>query len=55
MDIQTDARLLRNIEGYLVELICSVNRIEEVTALAEVLVLVQHNLRELEQEPRFAA
>jgi hypothetical protein len=55
MDIQTDARFLRNIEGYLIELICSVESIGEVNALAEVLVLVQHTLRELEQEPRFAA
>jgi hypothetical protein len=55
MDIQTDARFLRNIEGYLIELICSVETIGEVNALAEVLVLVQDILRELEQEPRFAA
>ncbi len=55
MDIQTDARFLRNIEGYLIELICNVKSIEEVNALAEVLVFVQDNLRELEQEPRFAA
>jgi len=55
MDIQTDARFLRNIEGYLIELICSVESRGEVNALAEVLVLVQDTLRELEQEPRFAA
>ena len=55
MDIQTDARSLRNIEGYLIELICGVESIGEVNALAEVLVLVQDTLRELEQEPRFAA
>jgi hypothetical protein len=55
MDIQTDARFLRNIEGYLIELLCSVESRGEVNALAEVLVLVQDTLRELEQEPRFAA
>jgi hypothetical protein len=55
MDVQTDARLLRNIEGYLIELVCSVKSMEEVNLLAEALVSVQDALRDLEQKPRFAA
>ena len=51
MDIQTDARLLRNMEGFLIELICNVKSIEEVNALAEVLVFVQDSLRELGRNP----
>jgi hypothetical protein len=53
MDVQTDERLLRNIEGYLIELVCSVESMDEVTLLAEVLVSVQDALRDL--EPRFVA
>ena len=53
MDVQTDERLLRNIEGYLIELVCSVESMDEVTLLAEVLVSVQDTLRDL--EPRFVA
>jgi hypothetical protein len=55
MDVQTDARLLRNIEGYLIELVCNVKSMEEVNLLAEALVSVQDALRDLEQTPRFAA
>jgi hypothetical protein len=55
MDVQTDARLLRNIEGYLIELVCNVKSMEEVNLLAEALVSVQDALRDLEQKPRFAA
>ena len=29
MDIQTDERLLINIEGYLIELVCNVENIDE--------------------------
>jgi hypothetical protein len=53
MDVQTNERLLRNIEGYLIELVCSVESMDEVTLLAEVLVSVQDALRDL--EPRFVA
>ena len=53
MDIATDARSLRKIEGYLIELICSAKTMDEVNLLAEVLVSVQDTLRDL--EPRFAA
>jgi len=53
MDVQSNERLLRNIEGYLIELVCSVESMDEVTLLAEVLVSVQDALRDL--EPRFVA
>ncbi len=47
MDVQTDERLLRNIEGYLIELVCNVERIDEASVIAEVLVSVQDALRGL--------
>jgi hypothetical protein len=53
MDVETDARSLRNIEGYLIELICSAKTMGEVNLLAEALVSVQDALRDL--EPRFVA
>jgi hypothetical protein len=55
MDVQTDERLLRNIEGYLIELVCNVESMDEVNLVAEVLVSVQDALRDLAQKPRFAA
>jgi hypothetical protein len=53
MDVETDARTLRNIEGYLIELVCSAESMDDVNLLAEVLVSVQDALRDL--EPRFVA
>ena len=53
MDAQTDERLLRNIEGYLIELICMVESMDEVNLVADVLVSVQDALRDLAQKPRF--
>jgi hypothetical protein len=55
MDLPTDERLLRNIEGYLMELVCRVESIEEVSLVAEVLASVQDALRDLGQKPRSAA
>lgn len=51
MDVQTDERLLRNIEGYLSELVCCVNSMDEVNLVAEALVSVQDSLRDLAQKP----
>jgi hypothetical protein len=55
MNVQTDERLLRNIEGYLIELVCNVESMDEVNLVAEVLVSVRDALRDLAQKPRFAA
>jgi hypothetical protein len=55
MDVQTDDRLLKNIEGYLMELVCNVESIDQVNLLADVLVSVQDALRDLTQKPRFVA
>jgi hypothetical protein len=55
MDVQTDERLLRNMEGYLMELACRVQSIDEVSLIADVLASVQHALRYVAQEPRSAA
>lgn len=52
MDVQTDERILRNIEGYLMALVCNVESLDEVTLIADVLVSVQNALRELAQKPR---
>jgi hypothetical protein len=52
--VQTDERLLRDIEGYLMELECRVERIEEVSLVADVLVSVQDALRDLVQKPRYS-
>jgi hypothetical protein len=43
---------LRNIEGYLMELACNVESIDEVSLIADVLVSVQGALRDLDQRPR---
>ena len=51
MDAQTDERRLRNIEGYLIELVCCVNSMDEVNLVAEALVSVQDSLRDLDQKP----
>ena len=51
MDAQTDERLLRNIEGYLTELVCYVNSMDEVNLVAEALASVQDALRDLPQKP----
>jgi hypothetical protein len=48
MDVQTDERLL---EGYLIELVCNVERNDEASLLAEVFVSVQDALRDLAQKP----
>jgi hypothetical protein len=57
MDVQTDERLLRNIEGYLMQLVCRVETIsiDEVSLIADVLASVQNALRYSAQEPRSAA
>ena len=55
MDVETDGLLLRNIEGYLIEIACNVESMDEVNLVAEVLVSVQDALRDLAQKPRFAA
>ena len=51
MDVQTDERLLINIEGYLIELVCNVETKDELNLVAEALVSVQGALRHLAQEP----
>lgn len=52
VDAQTDERLLRNIEGYLTELLCNVESIDEVSLIADVLVSVKDALRDLSDNPR---
>ena len=47
MGAQTDERFLRNIEGYLMELVCKVEGIDEVSLIADVLISVQDALRDL--------
>jgi hypothetical protein len=51
MDVQTDERLLINIESYLIELLCNAQSMDEVNLVAEALVSVQDVLRHLVQEP----
>ena len=51
MDVQTDERLLINIESYLIELVCNVESMDELNLVAEALVSVQDALRHLAQEP----
>jgi hypothetical protein len=55
MNPQTDERLLRNIEGYLTELVLGVESIDEVSLIADVLVSVKAALRDLGQKPEPAA
>jgi len=54
VDARTDERLLRNFEGYLMELVCIVESIDEVSLIADVLVSVQTALRDLGQKPQSA-
>ena len=51
MDVQTDERLLINIESSLIELLCNAQSMDEVNLVAELLVSVQGALRHLVQEP----
>ena len=51
MNVQTDERLLRDIEGYLIELVCNVESMDELNLVEEALVSVQDALRHLAQEP----
>ena len=51
MDVRTDERLLRNIEGYLMELVFVVESIDQVSLVADVLVSVKDALRDLAQKP----
>ena len=51
MNVQTDERLLRDIEGYLIELVCNVESMDELNLVGEALVSVQDALRHLAQEP----
>ena len=53
MDVQTDERLLRNIEAYLMELVFVVENIDQVSLVADVLVSVKDALRDLDQKPGF--
>jgi hypothetical protein len=55
MDVPAEVRFLRNVEGYLIELVCGAKSTDDATLLAEVLVSVQDALRDLAQEPRFVA
>jgi hypothetical protein len=52
MVVQTDERFLRNIEGYLTELVCNAESIDGVSLIADVLDSVQDALRDLAQKPR---
>ena len=52
MDVQTDERFLINLEGYLVDLVCNVESMDELNLVAEVLVSVQDAIRYLAQEPQ---
>jgi hypothetical protein len=54
VDAQIDERFLRNIEGYLMELVCNVESIDGVNLIADVLVSVHDALRDLAQKPRSA-
>jgi hypothetical protein len=57
MYAQTDERLLRNVEGYLMQLVSRVESlsIDEVSLIAEVLASVQGALRYVAHEPRSVA
>ena len=50
MDVRTD-KLLRNLEGYLIELVFCVKSTDEVNLVAEALGSVQNALKELAQKP----
>jgi hypothetical protein len=51
INVQTDERLLRDIEGYLIELVCNVESMDELNLVAEALVSVHDALRHLAQVP----
>ena len=51
MDAQTDEQLLRNMQGYLIELLCNIENMSDVSLVAEVLVSVQDALVGLAQKP----
>jgi hypothetical protein len=51
MDVRTDERHLRNIESFLIELVCDVESTDKVSLLAEVLLSVQDALQDLAQKP----
>ncbi len=51
MDVQTDERLLINVESYLIELPCNAQSMDEVNLVAGLLVSVQDALRHVVQEP----
>jgi hypothetical protein len=55
MDVRTDERLLRDIEGYLMELVCNVESIDQVSLVGDVLISVQDALRDLAQKSQSAA
>ena len=50
MDVRTD-ELLRNLEGYLIELVSCVKSTDEVNIVAEALGSVQDALKGLAQKP----
>ena len=50
MDVRTEG-LLRNLEGYLIELVCCVKSTDEVNLVAEALGRVQEALKESAQKP----
>ena len=51
MDAQTHERLLRNMQGYLTDLVCCVKSMDEVNLVAELLVSVQDALQDVAQQP----
>jgi hypothetical protein len=52
VDVRTDERHLKNLEGYLMELVCGVKNIDEASLIADVLESVQGALQELAKKPR---
>ena len=50
MEVRTE-KLLRNLEGYLTELVCCVKSTDEVNLVAEALGSVQDALQDLAQKP----
>lgn len=54
VDARTDERFLRNIEGFLMELVSYVESIDGVSLISDVLTSVQGALRDLTQKSRSA-
>jgi hypothetical protein len=52
VDVPIDERHLRNLEGYLMQLVCSVKSIAEVSLIADVLESDQGALQELAKKLR---